>query len=332
MGRARHRRKRQEKAKKRRLGCSPASHLRSFIGQDWGRVAVKVAAAKFACDLFTTYAFKLSTVTQYLSKAGIEVLEPLGFGVIWTAKTNRLIKEVVDLAKKTQLAWVRRAKPIDRSFLRDAARFVALGKGGKRRRAHLRCLVTQWMFLGRVSEVVASGSAAGGTALLRKDVCTLDEVADGSLVEARRAYGAVAVALRFPASKTDQAMAGQTRAVGRTADPCICAVTAIEEQLAQPGRPTDPLFAGTSALSLGSFIASVARWSGRDPSAYSTHSARRGGASAYFLACQSETQLKYFGRWCPASTEHLVYMQPALEVMVKIGARMGASQATSLGW
>ena len=61
-----------------------------------------------------------------------------------------------------------------------------------------------------------------------------------------------------------------------------------------------------------SFIASVARWSRRDPNVYSTHSARRGGASAYFLACQSETQLKYFGRWCPASTEHLVYMQPAL--------------------
>ena len=293
---------------------------------------VKTALAAFAYDLFTTYAFKVSTVTQYLSQAGIAVIEPLGFGVVWTAKTNRGVKAVMEVAKKTQLAWVKRAKPIDRAFLKDAQRFVAAGRGGKNRRTLMRCLIVQWFFLARVSEVVATGAAAGGTALLRKDVCTLDVEVDGSLGAAGKARGAGAAALRFPASKTDQAMEGQTRAVGKTADPLLCAVTAIEEQLAKGGQPTDPLFPGTSARAMNSFVRAIAKWTDRDPEDYSTHSARRGGASAYYLACQSETQLKYFGRWCPSSNEHLVYMQPSLEAMVSAGTRMGEKQATSLGW
>lgn len=322
---------RRRRAKKKRLGCTPTEHLATFLGPARLIAEVKSAIADFAVDLFTTFGFKLSTVTQYLSRAAKDLVEPMGFGIVWTAKTNRKLKEVIDIVKKTQLAWVRRAAPIDRAFLLDAIRFVRSGRGGARRGVHLRCLITQWCFLGRVSEVVASGRAAGGTALLRKDVVTLDPANDGRLRPTYRRFGASAAALRFPGSKTDQAMAGQTRATGRTAS-VICAVACIEEQLAQPGQPDEPLFPGTTSLSLGNFVKEVAAFSGRDPSAYSTHSARRGGATAFYRACGSETMLKYFGRWAPNSTEHLVYMQPSMEALVEAGARMGLDQATSLGW
>jgi hypothetical protein len=316
---------------KRRLGCSPTSHLAKFLRGTTTAASVKTAIAEFATDLFVKYRFKLTTVKQYLSRAGRDIVEPLGYGIIWTPKTNRPLKAVTDEVEKTQLAWIRRAAPIDRAFLRDAVALVRSGGGGAHRLVHLRCLIVQWFFLARVSEVVATGRAAGGTALLRKDVVALD-MSQGSYRPAQRAQGAMAAALRFAGSKTDKAMAGQRRIVGSTGDANLCAVSCIQAQLALPGCETDPLFPETSTLSLTAFVAAVASSSGRDPSLYSTHSARRGGATAYFQACGNETMLKYFGRWCNNSTEHLTYMQPSLESMVTAGSRMVAGQATSMGW
>lgn len=316
---------------KRRLGCSPSEHLATFLRGTASASSVKAAIAAFATELFVKFKFKLSTVKQYLSRAGRDIVDPLGFGIIWTPKTNRALKKVTDEVEKTQLAWIRRAAPIDRAFLRDAVALVKSGGGGAHRLVHLRCLIVQWFFLARVSEVVATGRAAGGTALLRKDVVALD-LRHGSYQPAQRAHGAMAAALRFSGSKTDKAMAGQRRIVGATGDADLCAVSCIQDQLALPGGEADPLFPATSTLSLSAFVAAVASSSGRNPALYSTHSARRGGATAYFQACGNETMLKYFGRWCNNSTEHLTYMQPSLESMVTAGSRMVAGQATSMGW
>ena len=315
----------------RRLGSTPSVHLRKFVGTATSVPAIKNAIALFATDLFVSYRFKLTTVKQYLSRAGRDVVGPKQLGVLWTPKSNDFLKTVIDEVLKTELAWIRRAAPIDRAFLRDAVAFVSGGRGGRHRREHLRCLITQWFFLARVSEVVATGKAAGGTALLRKDVVALD-YAGATYRLSVREFGADAAAFRFAGSKTDRAMAGQRRIVGSTGDPALCAVRCIEAQLAHPGQPSDPLFPHTSTLSLSAFVKAVAAYSGRDPSGYSTHSARRGGATAYYQACGSETMLKYFGRWAKDSTEHLTYMQPSLESMVTAGSQMIDSQATSMGW
>ena len=73
-------------------------------------------------------------------------------------QTNKKLHKLLVEVRRTYLA-----SPIDANFLEDAAQYAARRRGGAHAREHLRCLIVQWHFLARVSEIAGdNGKAAGG--------------------------------------------------------------------------------------------------------------------------------------------------------------------------
>ena len=105
-------------------------------------------------------------------------------------------------------------------------------------------------------------------------------------------------------SKTDQRGQGVTLYTGHSGHR-VCAVCAMKKNLAIRGRPVSsaaPLFqlADSSPVTkagLLTFVSHLLRLIGIDPSQYSGHSFRIGGATSASLAGLSDYEIKLIGRW-----------------------------------
>ena len=110
--------------------------------------------------------------------------------------------------------------------------------------------------------------------------------------------------LHIKRSKTDQCGQGVTLYTGHSGH-AVCAVCAMKKNLAVRGRPvssTTPLFqlADSSPVTkagLVTFVSHLLRLIGIDPSQYSGHSFRIGGATSASLAGLSDYEIKLIGRW-----------------------------------
>ncbi len=131
-------------------------------------------------------------------------------------------------------------------------------------------------------------------------------------------------------SKTDPFRHGQLVTVGATSNE-LCPVRAmknmIEGDTARTREPTSPLFtqAGGKPLSRSTVVATIKRMAkacGLPVSSYSSHSLRRGGASALWAAGFSREQVMLMGRWL--SNAYILYVAEPHDRLAGAAARMAS--------
>lgn len=132
--------------------------------------------------------------------------------------------------------------------------------------------------------------------------------------------------LNLKRSKTDTANRGTTIYIGCSQNH-VCAVCAMKYyfQLRADCDPSQPLYIFTSgqiltrellAKNLKSFLAKV----GIDPTHYSGHSFRAGGATDAALSCLADWELKLAGRWSSEAYQRYIRAPPS--VLLSFAHRM----------
>jgi hypothetical protein len=325
-----------------RIRTSPSHFIMPLAAlRKVSRASACKQAASYAAYLLTkpraggSRGLKMSTVRQYLWRVAKQ-FDRAGHLGVTLAKNNNPLKRLFQLARTMPLAHVRRAAPIDAAFVADATAYA--GTRGARSRSHLRALQMAFAFAARASELCGDGNPAG---------CGPLQIGDWAFAQnagGRWTQGddnsATALLWRFQGSKTDKAAQACIRARGSSDAACFCVLECAASCIAHahavqrctPSRShtqphNAPMFPDVKRRSLSAFLKKVASATGRDPSAYSSHSLRRGAAVAFFAATGSELALGWFGRWAPGSKMPRMYCAPSLEFI----SRVPLVQAFSLG-
>ena len=139
-----------------------------------------------------------------------------------------------------------------------------------------------------------------------QDVTFTDK--SGQLATSGRSAHAVHVFFR--SSKTDKGKRGSTRTLTRTNHRQLCPVIAarsLQDQAKDLGVPPQGALCSfqdktgiirqVSSSSISFAVKRAAKMYGLEPSLYSSHSLRSGGATAIFLGGSSDTTVQIFGRW-----------------------------------
>ena len=159
-----------------------------------------------------------------------------------------------------------------------------------------------YFFLWRRSEYLAVDGAAAEHAVAVGDVAFLDSRDD----HATRFEDISIVQVHIRGSKTDQARRGVHLRIGPTGADWLCPVAAAWTLLQHASTLNLPRHAklcsidSTSTLScdiLTKKIKAAAAACGEDPSEYSTHSLRSGGATALFRGGVPDLAIQKMGRW-----------------------------------
>jgi hypothetical protein len=162
--------------------------------------------------------------------------------------------------------------------------------------------VLGYFFLLRRSEYAATNGVYTPYALQVRDIQFYDD--QGKCTNDFNKIKTVAVTLR--GSKTDQTVQGQARKLEASGEHWLCPVGAawmLHSQATRQRRDQDePLCASTigrpvTSIEIANLIKMGARMEGHEPTQYSTHSLRSGGATAMFGAGTDGTTIQLFGRW-----------------------------------
>lgn len=137
------------------------------------------------------------------------------------------------------------------------------------------------------------------------------------------------ITVRYGRTKTDAP--GTTRSIGMTFDAAICPVQALVAMLGDRGVSTGALFANAdgSPVTYRQFkreMAAVVKSVGEEPSAYTCHSLRYGGASAMLSAGYSADVIKIMGRW--RSDAWLIYAHLAQDFQASVASTLVRASAT----
>ena len=153
--------------------CSIVRRFRTFAANACGvawhlsRTPMKIVA-DLALHWLTVELLKLSTVKAYMSRLAAEFAGH-GWAGVGRATSNARLREIYKLAKQTDAAWVRKAKPIDAAFLLGA-HAKAVRSGDITEMEHFRAAALAFLFCARVCEYARDGMPGGVRSLRRKDI------------------------------------------------------------------------------------------------------------------------------------------------------------------
>jgi hypothetical protein len=282
----------------------------------------------FALALLVDYGLAVGTTVGYLRLVGRAVEAWGGPANLHLRANNRHLKKVLDMANKSPAANPHQAAPwsADLSDLaRSYARTTHAMAKFKNPESFADLVDLGFFFLLRVSEVAATGNAAGAGPLLARDVCFgWQRDGGGWLISESPDAGPDefpdVVILRIKGSKNDGSAAGAVRCHHRTrqAGPCPVAAAARARRRIPAGHL--PLFPDTTGENVTKFIRFVARHAGINSSIFSSHSLRRGGTTA--LVARGKMDLAFeLGRWKnPLSMNS--YIVPGIEKAVGLSSAM----------
>eukprot|EP00808_Paulinella_micropora_P031199 g58411.t1 len=189
--------------------------------------------------------------------------------------------------------------------------------------------------LGPDSIMIAAVLCVGVYGLLRSgEMVSKSESASAPLLRAHVAWDTAIsppwVDLFIPASKTDYMRTGSyVRLWRNNSATCPFSRLLAAWDAATDKRPTAPLFQDSKGTALSytwlqKVLRSLVRAVGLDPSLYSSHSLRIGGATSLAMACVSADEIKLIGRWSSVSYQLYVRLSNDSWQVASASARMGA--------